>query len=215
MHIPTGVITEQLTCPSILYIFPLCIHYVWVQEQYIFIHDAILEAVTCGDTQISASDLRRNIHKLCQRNPETRLTGFEGQFKASLSLLTHPVACTNKPYLQDHTQTSPIPPPLPGLCQLCLWPAQVLEQVSPNPSEVKCDIALQNPTRNRSEDFVPGNYTLSLVSTSTLCSVCMEQFLNPTPTEYSHAALCVLLFQLTAGVWCSRERWRTTSMPWL
>ena len=57
----------------------LCMVY---QEQYIFIHDAILEAMTCGDTQINASDLRRSIQKLGQRDPETRLTGFESQFKA-------------------------------------------------------------------------------------------------------------------------------------
>ena len=168
--------------------------------------------MTCGDTQISASDLRRNIHKLCKRNPKTRLTEFEGQFKASLCLLTHPVACTNKPYLQEHTQTSPtfrnthkqalpsgthtnkpylqehtqtspIPPPVPGLCQLCLWPAQVLEQVSPNPSEVKCDIALQNPTRNRSEEFVPGNgrVTQSSLYLISLFSVPCSSFLTLLP----------------------------------
>ena len=67
-------------------------------------------------------------------------------------------------HTQTHTYTNKHCQSLP-LCQLCLWPTQVLEQVSPNPSEVKCDIALQNPTRNRSEEFVPGNYTLIKVST--------------------------------------------------
>ena len=35
-----------------------------VQEQFTFIHDAILESVTCGDTQISATNLRMNIAKM-------------------------------------------------------------------------------------------------------------------------------------------------------
>ena len=64
---------------SVTFTYSLCMVY---QEQYIFIHDAILEAMTCGDTQINASDLRRSIQKLGQRDPETRLTGFESQFKA-------------------------------------------------------------------------------------------------------------------------------------
>ena len=58
-----------------------------MQEQYIFIHDAILEAVTCGDTQISAGDLHRSIQKLSHRDPKTNLTGFESQFKARNALL--------------------------------------------------------------------------------------------------------------------------------
>ena len=52
-----------------------------LQEQYIFINDAILESVTCGDTQITASDLRRAIQILSRQDPQTRLTGFENQFK--------------------------------------------------------------------------------------------------------------------------------------
>ena len=52
-----------------------------MQEQYIFIHDAILEAVICGDTQMFAYDLLKNIKKLTQRNPQTHFTGFEKQFK--------------------------------------------------------------------------------------------------------------------------------------
>ena len=54
------------------------------QDQYIFIHDAILEAVTCGDTQIEASDLRRATQTLSKQDPQTQLTGYENQFKASL-----------------------------------------------------------------------------------------------------------------------------------
>ena len=46
-----------------------------------FIHDAILESITCGNTQLSAADLQRTVTKLKQRHPCTELTGYEQQFK--------------------------------------------------------------------------------------------------------------------------------------
>ena len=33
---------------------------------------------------------------------------------------------------------------------------QVLEKVSPNPREIVCNKALENPTKNRHDDFLPG-----------------------------------------------------------
>ena len=38
------------------------------QDQYVFIHDAVLESRTCGDTQIPASGLSSAIKKLKQSN---------------------------------------------------------------------------------------------------------------------------------------------------
>ena len=46
-----------------------------------FIHDAILESITCGNTQVSAADLQRAVTKLKQRDPHTKLTGYEQQHK--------------------------------------------------------------------------------------------------------------------------------------
>ena len=46
-----------------------------------FIHDAILESITCGNTQVSAADLQRALTKLKQRDPHTKLTGYEQQYK--------------------------------------------------------------------------------------------------------------------------------------
>jgi len=40
---------------------------VHTQFQYIFIHDAILESVMCGDTQINASDFGATLHTLKSR----------------------------------------------------------------------------------------------------------------------------------------------------
>ena len=46
-----------------------------MQDQFTFIHDAILESVTCGDTQISATNLRATIVKLGKK------AGFQHQMK--------------------------------------------------------------------------------------------------------------------------------------
>ena len=45
-----------------------------------FIHDAVLESLTCNDTQIPASGLSGAIEKLKQMDSETGKTGFETQF---------------------------------------------------------------------------------------------------------------------------------------
>ena len=52
-----------------------------MQEQYTFIHDAILESVTCGDTQISSGELRSSIAKMNNTDPATGKTLFEAQFE--------------------------------------------------------------------------------------------------------------------------------------
>ncbi|XP_065904644.1 receptor-type tyrosine-protein phosphatase S-like isoform X2 [Dysidea avara] len=56
-------------------------HMVQALEQYMFMHDGILESITCGNTQVSAPDLQRMVAKLKQRDPHTNLTGYEQQFK--------------------------------------------------------------------------------------------------------------------------------------
>ena len=43
-----------------------------------FVHDAILEALTCGDTQI---DTKKKIKEMNEFNPQTHLTEFETQFR--------------------------------------------------------------------------------------------------------------------------------------
>ena len=49
------------------------------QDQYIFIHDAILESVTCGDTEIEAGDLRKRLAQL-KTTDESGRTGLDLQF---------------------------------------------------------------------------------------------------------------------------------------
>ena len=53
----------------------------YIQEQYIFLHDAILESVTCGDTEISSANLRFEMQKLNKINPVDNTTPLQTQFK--------------------------------------------------------------------------------------------------------------------------------------
>ena len=55
----------------------------FIQEQYVFIHDAILESVTCGDTEImiSSANLRLVLQKMSKVNPKDNATSFQTQFK--------------------------------------------------------------------------------------------------------------------------------------
>jgi len=55
------------------------------QEQYIFIHDAILESVTCGDTQIDAGHLRASLDNLIKKN-QFEMSELEIQFAVRLSV---------------------------------------------------------------------------------------------------------------------------------
>ena len=98
------------------------------------IHDAVLECLTCGDTQISASNLPRLLKELGEKNSSGK-TGFENQFSVSLH--------------DPHSHT----------VHHMWWPPialQTLEQVSPNPHEVKATVACSHPEKNRSMQFLPG-----------------------------------------------------------
>ena len=52
-----------------------------IQEQYIFIHDAVLESVTCGDTEISSANLRLALRRLNRVNEKDSMTQLQTQFK--------------------------------------------------------------------------------------------------------------------------------------
>ena len=49
-----------------------------------FLHDAMLESVTCGDTEISSANLRTAMRKLNRLNPADNTTGLHTQFKVTL-----------------------------------------------------------------------------------------------------------------------------------
>ena len=83
-----------------------------MQNQYIFAHDAILEFLTCGDTQITPENFYAAISELNEEDPTHQCTGYQHQFN-------------------------------------------VLDQVSPSPTEVNCSTALKHPDKNRGDKYLP------------------------------------------------------------
>ena len=59
---------------------------VQTEDQYIFIHDALLEAVMSGNTEIPARNLYAHIQKLTQPEPGETVTGMELEFKVCARL---------------------------------------------------------------------------------------------------------------------------------
>ena len=51
------------------------------QAQYIFIHDALEELITCGDTSFNVQSMRVKVNRMGKVNPETEKTGFQEQFE--------------------------------------------------------------------------------------------------------------------------------------
>lgn len=53
------------------------------QEQYVFIHDAILEACLCGDTSIPASQVRSLYYDMNKLDPQTNSSQIKEEFRVS------------------------------------------------------------------------------------------------------------------------------------
>ncbi|XP_055485930.1 receptor-type tyrosine-protein phosphatase delta isoform X5 [Psammomys obesus] len=62
---------------------------VQTEDQYIFIHDALLEAVACGNTEVPARNLYAYIQKLTQIETGENVTGMELEFKRLASSKAH------------------------------------------------------------------------------------------------------------------------------
>ncbi|XP_051785954.1 receptor-type tyrosine-protein phosphatase delta isoform X5 [Erpetoichthys calabaricus] len=62
---------------------------VQTEDQYIFIHDALLEAVTCGTTEVPARNLYAYIQKLTQIESGENVTGMELEFKRLANTKAH------------------------------------------------------------------------------------------------------------------------------
>ncbi|XP_025110641.1 receptor-type tyrosine-protein phosphatase S-like isoform X6 [Pomacea canaliculata] len=63
---------------------------VQTEDQYIFIHDALLEAVQCGNTEVPARNLAAHIQKLTQPEPGETVTGMELEFKRLANVKASP-----------------------------------------------------------------------------------------------------------------------------
>lgn len=53
------------------------------QEQYVFIHDAILEACLCGDTSVPASQVRSLYYDMNKLDPQTNSSQIKEEFRVS------------------------------------------------------------------------------------------------------------------------------------
>uniref|UniRef100_A0A3B1ICT4 Receptor-type tyrosine-protein phosphatase S n=1 Tax=Astyanax mexicanus TaxID=7994 RepID=A0A3B1ICT4_ASTMX len=62
---------------------------VQTEDQYVFIHDALLEAVTCGNTEVPARNLYAYIQKLTQIETGENVTGMELEFKRLANTKAH------------------------------------------------------------------------------------------------------------------------------
>lgn len=62
---------------------------VQTEEQYVFIYDALLEAVSCGNTEVPARNLYAYIQRLSQTEPPEHISGMEQEFKVSSSHECH------------------------------------------------------------------------------------------------------------------------------
>lgn len=56
---------------------------VQTEDQYIFIHEALLEAATCGNTEVPARNLYAHIQKLTQPPSGETVTAMELEFKVT------------------------------------------------------------------------------------------------------------------------------------
>lgn len=57
---------------------------VQTEDQYVFIHEALLEAAMCGHTEVPARNLYAHIQKLGQVPPGESVTAMELEFKVGL-----------------------------------------------------------------------------------------------------------------------------------
>ena len=57
---------------------------VCVQTQYVFIPDALSELVVCGETEMTAAELRTKMNEL-KEHVATGVTGYQKQFQVMLS----------------------------------------------------------------------------------------------------------------------------------
>ncbi|XP_047230412.1 receptor-type tyrosine-protein phosphatase S isoform X11 [Girardinichthys multiradiatus] len=62
---------------------------VQTEDQYSFIHDALLEAVACGNTEVAARSLYSYIQKLAQVESGEHVTGMELEFKRLANSKAH------------------------------------------------------------------------------------------------------------------------------
>ncbi|CAI8043302.1 Receptor-type tyrosine-protein phosphatase F [Geodia barretti] len=80
------------------------IHLVQTLVQYVFIHDALVELVTCGDTSVPAKALRGHIKKMVRNIPGGDVSGFTAQFRLLARVSRKPSDSDNSEGLAPHNK---------------------------------------------------------------------------------------------------------------
>lgn len=75
-----------------------------MQSQYVFLHDALLEALECGDTEVTARDLSNKFKHLSTADLASRTTGIEEEFRKLTSTIHHEHTCSNASLPSNRTK---------------------------------------------------------------------------------------------------------------
>ncbi|XP_021105536.1 receptor-type tyrosine-protein phosphatase F isoform X9 [Heterocephalus glaber] len=133
---------------------------VQTEDQYVFIHEALLEAATCGHTEVPARNLYAHIQKLGQVPPGESVTAMELEFKllASSKAHTSHFISANLPCNKFKNRLVNIMPY--ELTRVCLQPIRGVEgsdyinaSFLDGYRQQKAYIATQGPLAESTEDF--------------------------------------------------------------
>jgi len=78
---------------------------VQTEDQYVFIHDAVLEAITAGNTEIPARGLYAHVQRMSDRPADAvaAATGIQLEYRVRPSVRQHfPIHSRYLPYLFSH-----------------------------------------------------------------------------------------------------------------
>ncbi|XP_018423038.1 PREDICTED: receptor-type tyrosine-protein phosphatase kappa-like [Nanorana parkeri] len=85
------------------------------KEQYIFLYDALLEGLLCGNTIVSVSDIQKHIRHMSVRDNRTKMSGYDKEFQVlqKLSELYQIYQCKEGKKPENHEKNQ-YPNILPG-----------------------------------------------------------------------------------------------------
>ncbi|KAK4808826.1 hypothetical protein QYF61_001334 [Mycteria americana] len=160
-YIVLDVMLDMAECEGVVDIYncvkTLCsrrINMIQTEEQYVFIHDAILEACLCGETSIPASEFKPTYKEMVRIEPQSNSSQLREEFQVSgpkppASPLQHPLA--PRPPAAHHRWDLGSEEQQAGVL------APTLNSVTPHLDVEECSIALlpRNRERNRSMDVLP------------------------------------------------------------
>ena len=106
--------------------------FLFLQSQYIFIHDAVLEHLVCGETQIPVTNFRVAWNQLSRIHKDNGKTGLERQYQVKIHRKNEAFRFLDSVKL-----------------------LQVLKKITPHSLEVERKSALKYPHLNRSMDYLP------------------------------------------------------------